>query len=145
MKINSTIYDEAHKLALRPRMKLLFYGVLCGAAVPTMYLRTYYMPKVEANNARDVKKLGNQVNQLQKRAAKIEDSVVSGGASGAGGTGTIFSEAPIRTSENLGLLGGVGDIPLATWHIGGRNRYANDENYRKLVDEANAIMFSSIM
>ncbi|ADJ41762.1 ADL147W-Ap [Eremothecium gossypii ATCC 10895] len=50
---------------------------------------------------------------------------------------------PSDTHVNFGDLGQA--VPIATWHIGGRNRFANDEQYRKMVDERSALLFSSIM
>lgn len=47
--------------------------------------------------------------------------------------------------DHIDLFANVRDVPVAAWHINGRNKYANDEEYRKLVEEANAVMFSSIM
>ncbi|SCU99395.1 LADA_0H19504g1_1 [Lachancea dasiensis] len=136
MKIDSKIYQEAHRLALMPRMKMLFYGIVCGAVVPTMYLRSYYLPRIHKQEAKEVSSLGSKVKHLEERTANIENPSASP------------SQAAInllRSSEDLGALAGVGDIPIAAWHIRGRNKYANDERYRKLVEEANAIMFSSIM
>lgn len=47
--------------------------------------------------------------------------------------------------EHIDLFANVRDTPVAAWHIRGNNQYFNDEQYRKLVEEANAVMFSSIM
>ena len=47
--------------------------------------------------------------------------------------------------DHIDLFANVRDIPVAAWHIRGRNKYYNDEEYRKLVEEANSIIFSSIM
>ncbi|SCU94340.1 LAFA_0F21242g1_1 [Lachancea sp. 'fantastica'] len=136
MKLDSKIYQEAHRLALMPRMRMLFYGIICGAAVPTMYLRSYYLPHIRKQELNEINALGSKVKLLEERTSSVEHPAVSA------------SEAAInllRSSEDLGALAGVGDIPIAAWHIRGRNRYANDEQYRKLVEEANTIMMSSIM
>ncbi|CDO94776.1 unnamed protein product [Kluyveromyces dobzhanskii CBS 2104] len=47
--------------------------------------------------------------------------------------------------EHFDLFANVRDTPIAAWHIHGRNKYYNDEEYRKLVEEAKSVMFSSIM
>ncbi|CEP62159.1 Spg1p LALA0_S04e09186g [Lachancea lanzarotensis] len=136
MKLDAKIYQEAHRLALMPRMRMLFYGIICGAAVPTMYLRSYYLPHIRKQELNEINALGSKVKLLEERTSNVEHPGVSA------------SEAAVnllRSSEDLGALAGVGDIPIAAWHIRGRNRYANDEQYRKLVEEANTIMMSSIM
>ncbi|AGO11633.1 AaceriADL147WAp [[Ashbya] aceris (nom. inval.)] len=50
---------------------------------------------------------------------------------------------PRDADSDFGAIGQ--EVPIATWHIGGRNRFANDEQYRKMVDERSALLFSSIM
>ncbi|SCU88836.1 LAME_0E01310g1_1 [Lachancea meyersii CBS 8951] len=136
MKLDSKIYQEAHRLALMPRMRMLFYGIVCGAAVPTMYLRSYYLPRIRKQEANEISALGSKVKLLEKRTSNVEHPAVS--ASEA-------ADNVLKTSKKTAKLSRTGDIPIAAWHIGGRNRYANDEQYRKLVEEANAIMLSSIM
>lgn len=146
MKIDSNVYREAHKLAVMPRMKMLFYGIVCGATVPAMYLRTYYLPQIRAEDAENIQTLENQVTQLEQRTKGMDPIMrISTRTESKKKKAEPFSESTTKTSENLGAMGGVGEIPIASWHIGGRNRFANDEKYRQLVEEANAIMFSSIM
>ncbi|SCV02270.1 LANO_0F16402g1_1 [Lachancea nothofagi CBS 11611] len=140
MKIDSKIYQEAHRLAIMPRMKMLFYGIVCGAAVPTMYLRSYYLPHIKQQEANEISTLGSKVKLLEQHTSNIEHPAVRNTNSAS-----EAAENLLRSSENLGALAGVGDIPIAAWHINGRNKYANDKKYRKLVEEANAIMLSSIM
>lgn len=137
MKIDSNTYQEAHRLALMPRMKILFYGIVCGAVVPVMYLRSYYLPSMKNEESQNINALSRKVQLLEHRASSMEQP--------GSGTSSLNAENRRRSSENLGALAGVAEVPIASWHIPGRNRFSNDEQYRKLVQEANAIMLSSIM
>ncbi|CAR21858.1 hypothetical protein ACU8KH_01067 [Lachancea thermotolerans] len=145
MKIDSKIYEEAHRLALMPRMRMMFYGVVCGAIVPAMYLRSYYLPSIKSQDAKDVSALADKVKMLEHRTSNMEHPAVRSN-SGVGRSASAKSaENALASSENLGALASVGEVPIASWHIKGRNRFSNDDQYRKLVEEANTIMFSSIM
>lgn len=151
MKIDSTTYKQAHSAATRPRMSFLMMGLICGAVVPTVYLRSYYLPHLKDARPRD-----DTVNFSQEQSDLPEHNIKTNkmgllanlkknSIAAMDGSKQPFVENPTKSSEGLNALSGVRDIPIAAHHINGRNRYSNDENYRRLVEEANAVMLSSII
>ncbi|CAL9728059.1 hypothetical protein MOUN0_C01134 [Monosporozyma unispora] len=44
MKVDSNIYSEAQRAARTPQFRYLMLGLVCGAVVPTMYARHYFLP-----------------------------------------------------------------------------------------------------
>ncbi|QLQ77863.1 hypothetical protein HG537_0A01100 [Torulaspora globosa] len=90
MKLNSQTYSEVQKVARLPRLPLLMLGVICGAMVPTMYVRKYLLPRfrkedlqeitepVSASNsiARPVMKLWPMLNAQQKKDVMLAQAPV---------------------------------------------------------------------
>lgn len=54
MKLDSKIYTEAQRVARSPRLSLLMLGVICGAMVPTMYMRNHLLPRFMKEDLQDV-------------------------------------------------------------------------------------------
>ncbi|QLL30297.1 hypothetical protein HG536_0A01140 [Torulaspora globosa] len=90
MKLNSKTYSEVQRVARLPRLPLLMLGVICGAMVPTMYMRKYLLPRfrkedlqeitepVSAGNsiARPVMKLWPMLNAQQKKDVMLAQAPV---------------------------------------------------------------------
>lgn len=55
MKLDANIYTEAQRAARFPRLSLLMLGVICGAMVPAMYMRSHLLPRFRKEDLQDVR------------------------------------------------------------------------------------------
>lgn len=60
MKLDSKLYKEAQKVARFPRLRVLMLGVICGAIVPTVYIRNYFIPRFRREALQDISDLSEQ-------------------------------------------------------------------------------------
>lgn len=115
MKLDSKIYTEAQRAARFPRLSLLMLGVICGAMVPTMYMRKYLLPRFRKEALQDISAV-NMEGTHQDGIAK-----------------PVMKLWPMLNAQQRK------DVMLATAPV---KRPAYD---RRLDDEKNLLMFSSIM
>lgn len=73
MKLDSNIYREAQRAARFPRLSLLVLGAVCGAMVPTMYMRSHLLPRFRKEDLQDVGAIpiGNGENDVPKPHMKL--------------------------------------------------------------------------
>ncbi|QLG73026.1 hypothetical protein HG535_0E01100 [Zygotorulaspora mrakii] len=119
MKLDSSIYQEAQKAARFPRLRLLMLGVVCGAVVPTIYIRNYFIPRFRREALQDVSNISEQ------RGASVMDP-----------------SAFHKTKPILKLW------PMLNTHIREdlmNQDSSNVETDKKMSDDSTIVMFSSIM
>ncbi|EDO19208.1 hypothetical protein Kpol_1050p66 [Vanderwaltozyma polyspora DSM 70294] len=119
MKLNSEVFKEAQLAARAPRFRYLILGLVCGAVVPTIYMRRYIATRPSKESLQDINAIKEQARAIEEGSKLLDFDVTS-------------------TREML-------NVPLASWHLNGNTKYITDEKFRSMVDDNSMILFSSMV
>lgn len=127
MKLDSNIYAEAQRAARFPRIRLLMLGAICGAIVPTMYMRNYFLPRFRKETLQDINGIGEQVKSSETRPN--------------GMTRPVMKVWPVLNSQqrNDSMM-----VPITSWRRNDVNMPSIASKYAR-DDDSTMLMFSSIM
>lgn len=98
MKLNSQTYAEVQRIARHPRFSLLMLGAICGAMVPTMYMRKHLLPRFMKEELQDITEpVSGSSNSVSRPVMKLWPML-----NAQQRKDMMLAQAPVRRADTVG-------------------------------------------